>query len=167
MSVHAADMTDHYGLYSQALVAADVSALETVYQNNGFPKVRVTPEVSTVGTSNAMEQATTPKSRSAGLAIDYHIEEGEQQRVGTVTLEGNAHMPTAKLIPLLNTAPGQLLSQQNLAGDRDALRTNYLNQGFDQARVDVDEQPEKADHRKWTLYFILRRGRKSSCATCL
>ena len=43
LSVHDADLTDHSGVYSQALVTADVSALETVYKNNGFPKVRVTP----------------------------------------------------------------------------------------------------------------------------
>ena len=158
LSVHAADLTDHYGLYSQALLAADVSALETVYKNNGFPKVRVAPEVRMEGTPSATEQATPPKPRSAGLGIAYHVEEGEQQRVGTVTLEGNDHVTTAKLNPLLNTAPGQLLSQQNLAGDRDALRTNYLNLGFDQARVDVDEQPEEADPQKVDVVFHITEG---------
>jgi outer membrane protein insertion porin family len=156
LSVHAADMTDRHGLYSQALLAGDVSALETVYKNNGFPKVRITPEVSTPGTGNG--QAGAPKARSAGLAIDYHIQEGEQQRVGTVTLDGNDHVPSAKLTPLLNTAPGQLLSQQNLAGDRDALRTDYLNQGFDQARVDVDEQPAKADAQTIDVVFHIAEG---------
>ena len=43
LSVHAADVLDRHGLYSQALVSADVSALETVYQNNGFAQVKVTP----------------------------------------------------------------------------------------------------------------------------
>ena len=83
-----------------------------------------------------------------------------------MTLEGNEHVETAKLIPLLNTAPGQLLSPQNLAGDRDALRTDYLNLGFDQARVEVEEQPEKADPRKWMWSFTSSKGRRSSCARC-
>ena len=47
LSVHAADALDRHGAYSQALVSADVSALEAVYQNNGFAKVKVTPETST------------------------------------------------------------------------------------------------------------------------
>jgi len=35
LSVHAADTFDREGSYSQALVAADIGALEGVYQNNG------------------------------------------------------------------------------------------------------------------------------------
>jgi outer membrane protein insertion porin family len=42
LSVHAADVLDRHGIYSQALVSADVSALRRVYQNNGFSKVKVT-----------------------------------------------------------------------------------------------------------------------------
>ena len=154
LSVHDADLTDHSGVYSQALVTADVSALETVYKNNGFPKAKVTPIVSTVETAKG--RAAT--SRSAGLEVDYHIDEGEQQRVGSVTLEGNENVENAKLIPLLNTAPGQLLSQQNLAGDRDTLRTDYLNMGFDQAHVDVEEQPEKTDPQKADVVFHITEG---------
>ena len=47
ISVHAADVLDRHGVYSQALVSADVSALESVYRNNGFSQVKVTPETST------------------------------------------------------------------------------------------------------------------------
>ena len=156
LSVHAADVTDHHGLYSQALVASDVSALEAVYQNNGFSKVRVTPEIPSEKAAETNAQGAAHSS--AGLAVIYHINEGEQQRVGTVTLEGNEHLATEKLLPLLNTAPGQLLSQQNLAGDRDALRTDYLNLGFDQARVEVEEQPEKTDPGKVNVVFRIIEG---------
>ncbi len=51
LSVHAADVLDRHGLYSQALVSADVSALESVYRNNGFSQVKVTPETSTPETA--------------------------------------------------------------------------------------------------------------------
>ncbi|MFZ0744596.1 MAG: POTRA domain-containing protein [Terracidiphilus sp.] len=158
LSVHAADVTDHHGVYSQALIAADVSALEAVYQNNGFSKVKVTPDVSTVETTDANTQATSSTSSSSGIAVDYHVDEGDQQRVGTVKLEGNDHVDTAKLVPLLNTAAGQLLSQQNLAGDRDALRTYYLSRGFDQARIEVEEEPDKADSGKENVAFLITEG---------
>ena len=42
LSVHAADSLDRHGAYSQALVTADISALQAVYQNNGFSKVKIT-----------------------------------------------------------------------------------------------------------------------------
>ena len=39
LSVHAADSIDRHGVYSQALLVADIGALENVYQNNGFSSV--------------------------------------------------------------------------------------------------------------------------------
>src|SRR5581483_5738830 len=56
------------------------------------------------------------------------------------TMQGNQHVDSASLLGLLNTSSGQLLSPQNLAGDRDTLLTNYLSRGFDQASVDVEQQ---------------------------
>ena len=117
--MHAADALDRHGAYSQALVAADVSALQAVYQNNGFSKVKITPETSTPETgaadtgvpeTGAGAGKASPQYGTAPLAVVYRIEEGEQLRVGTVRLEGNEHVDAAQLTPLLNTAPGQLLS---------------------------------------------------------
>ena len=47
LSVHPAGNIDHHGAYSQAMVSADMSALQAVYRNNGFSKVKITPETST------------------------------------------------------------------------------------------------------------------------
>ena len=66
LSVHAADVLDRHGLYSQALVSADVSALEAVYQNNGFSQVKVTPETSTPETVVADSQSGPPAATAAG-----------------------------------------------------------------------------------------------------
>ena len=49
LSVHAANHLDRHGTYSQALVTADVNALQAVYQNNGFSQVKVTPETLIAG----------------------------------------------------------------------------------------------------------------------
>ena len=88
LSVHAADSLDRHGAYSQALVSADVSALQAVYRNNGFSNVKVTPETSTPETSaadnSATETSTVPKApaasqhgpRTASLDVIYRIEEG-------------------------------------------------------------------------------------------
>ena len=78
--------------------------------------------------------------------------------MGTVSIEGNEHIPAAKLTPLLNTAPGQLLSPRNLAGDRDALVTDYYSRGFDQAAVSVTQQPEPADAGKVDVVFHIDEG---------
>ena len=59
---------------------------------------------------------------------------------------------------LLNTAPGQMLSPLNLAGDHDALVTAYLSRGFDQAAVNLTQQPETDDPAKVDVVFHIDEG---------
>ena len=163
LNVHAADTLDRHGAYSQSLVSADIAALEAVYQNNGFTNVKVTAATSTPETilaDAAPPSAATPaiEPKTAPLAVTYHIDEGEQMRVGAVTIEGSAHIETSALTPLLNTTAGQLLSPQNLAGDRDALLTAYMSHGFDQVDVTVGQTIEAADPHKVDVVFHVAEG---------
>jgi outer membrane protein insertion porin family len=162
LSVHPADALDRHGAYSQSLVAADVGALEAVYQNNGFANVKVTPETSTPETiladPTAGAGAPPIQNGTAPLSVNYRIDEGQQMRVGSVAIDGNAHVEAARLTPLLNTAAGQLLSPQNLAGDRDTLLNAYLSRGFDQVSVDVAQQIETTDPNKVDVSFRVNEG---------
>jgi len=162
LSVHAANAIERHGAYSQALVSADVSALQSVYRNNGFSKVKITPETSTPETSEADAGASTPATplerRTAPLAVVYRIQEGEQQRVSAVRLEGAESADAKRLALLLNTTAGQLLSPQNLAGDRDALLTDYMSRGFRTVQVDVTQQAEQADPSKVSVVFHITQG---------
>ncbi len=160
LSVHAADHLDRHGAYSQALVATDVSALEAVYQNNGFSKVKVTPETVSGGVETTTAAPGSVRNPTEPIAVIYHIDEGQQQRVGELLLDGVEKSDQTKLLALMNTAPGQLLSPQNLAGDRDALLTDYLSRGFDQAQVDVNEQTEVKDPTKVDVTFLIHQGQQ-------
>ena len=53
-----------------------------------------------------------------------------------------------------------MLSPQNLAGDRDALLTDYLSRGFHQAQVDVAQQIEAADPNKVDVVFHITEGQQ-------
>jgi outer membrane protein insertion porin family len=155
LSVHAASLLDKHGAYNQALLSDDVSALQAVYQNNGFSKVKVTPDTSLVEPpGNAARRHPKP----AALQVVYHIDEGRQQRVGSVTLDGNQHVDTSKLLPLLNTEPGQLFSPRTLAGDRDALMTDYLSRGFERSHVDVEQHDASGDPGKVDVVFRISEG---------
>ena len=160
LSVHAANHLDRHGTYSQALVGADVNALEAVYQNNGFSKVKVTPETLIGGNVVGAPGQEMVRTSGEPIAVVYHIEEGPQQRVGEVRLEGVVKSDESKLLPLMNTSVGQLFSPQNLAGDRDALLTNYLSRGFDQVQIEVDEQTEAADPAKMDVIFQIHEGQQ-------
>jgi outer membrane protein insertion porin family len=175
LNAHAANAIDPHGAYSQALVSADVSALDAVYQNNGFSKVKVIPETSTPETSAA--DASAPSSgpasaspaaaransreKTAPLRLVYRIQEGVQQRVGTVRIEGTDDTNSKRLSQLMNTTPGQLVSPQNLAGDRDALLTDYMSRGFLKVAVDVAEKPEPSDANKLDVVFHITEGQQT------
>ena len=157
LSVHPASLLDKHGAYNQALVSADVGALQAVYQNNGFSKVKVIPETSLAEPpGNAGRRHPKP----AALRVVYHIEEGQQQRVGNVKIDGNGHVETENLLALLNSEPGQLLSPRNLAGDRDALVTNYLSRGFEQAQVQVEENDNTTDPTRVDVSFHITEGKQ-------
>lgn len=161
LSVRAADYLDRHGIYSQALVAADISALETVYHNNGFSKVKVTPETKggeQVLTASGAQSASRKKTEP--LSVIYHIDEGQQQHVAALLLDGVVKGDTNKLLGLMNTAPGQLFSPQNLAGDRDALLTDYLSHGFDQIQIEVENKTEDADPAKVDVTFHIHEGQQ-------
>jgi outer membrane protein assembly complex protein YaeT len=167
LNVHAAGTFDRHGTYSQALVSADATALEALYRNNGFAKVKIKPETSTPETSAVDNSATAPAigpayagEKTPPLRVVYHIDEGPQQRVGSVRIEGADQVNVAKLTPLLNTTPGQLLSPRNLAGDRDALVTSYLSQGFEHPQVDVTQQAETSDPDKLDVVFHVTEGQQ-------
>ncbi len=166
LSVHAADTLDRHGAYSQSLVASDIDALDAVYQNNGFSNVKVTASTSTPETilddtrpaANQPPAASNGPSKTAPLAVTYHVDEGEQVRVGAVAIEGNTHIQADALTSLLNTTAGQLLSPQNLAGDRDTLVTAYLSRGFDQVEVTVTQKIEADDAHKVDVAFHVDEG---------
>jgi len=174
LTAHAADAIDRHGTYSQAIASADVNALQAVYQNNGFSKVKVTAETNTPETSAADPSATAThsaesnthpdragsKPTTAPLTLVYRILEGPQLRVGTVKIEGTEDVHARRLSPLLNTTPGQLISPANLAGDRDALLTDYMSRGFLKVAVDVAEQPEPADPGKMDVVFHITEGQQ-------
>lgn len=159
LSVRAAGTLDRHGAYSQTLMAADVNALESVYRNNGFADVKVKPEVR----SEAAEGKGEKRGDPAPLRVVYVIDEGRQVRVGTVHIEGNDHIPASQLTPLLNTSAGQLLSPENLGGDRNALLADYVNHGFDRVQVTVTQTreqpgPGKGDAGKVDVTFNIDEG---------
>ena len=168
LTVHPAGTIDRQGAYSQALVSADVAALQNVYRENGFSNVKVVPETSTPETvaadnpspesSSTAAPAANSRARLAPLAIVYRITEGSQQRVASVSIEGTQLNDTLRLFALLNTSAGQLLSPENLAGDRDTLLTDLFQRGFDHPQVDITQKPQADDPAKVDVVFHLTEG---------
>jgi outer membrane protein assembly factor BamA len=140
LSVQKADVFQRSGLYSQALVNADVVSITALYQSNGFNNVKVTPEVTDSDSGPNGEPA-----KVATLSVKYQIDEGQQQKIGKLEVSGTKQVPLATFTSLLNTQVGQPYSASNITGDRDTILSYYYNHGFGQAQVNVAQQTESGD----------------------
>ena len=128
------------GLYSQALVNSDVDSITALYQSNGFSNVKVTPNV-----SDSDEGKNGEPEKVGSLSVEYVIDEGQQQKVGELDIEGASQVSLGSLQPLLNTEVGQPYSAANVVGDRNAILGYYLDHGFGQAQVTVTQRVDEAN----------------------
>jgi outer membrane protein assembly complex protein YaeT len=113
------------------------SAVTELYRQRGYVDVKVSYTVNDVTPAGATQGRVQPV---------IHIAEGVQSLVGTITIQGNAALSAAELRPLVRVAPGQPFYAPQLAADRDALTTEYLNNGFQ--AVTVEATPVFSEDRR-------------------
>jgi outer membrane protein insertion porin family len=140
LTVRKAGTFDRHGLYSQALVNADVNSISALYQSNGFTHVKVTPKV-----NDTDETPEGKDAKVADLRVKYVIDEGVQQKIGSMQITGTDKVPLGTLTPLLNTQPGQPYSALNINGDRDVILGYYLSHGFDHVQLEVFQKDDAKD----------------------
>ncbi len=131
ISVHAANFIERHGTYSQTRVDSDVNNLTALYQASGFSHVVVTPLIKDVDTPDKKGKV------SAHIRVTYKIEEGQQQKIGSYTINGMKKISQEVLRPSLNTEVGQPYSSLNVTGDRDLIQGYYLSHGYQSAQVNV------------------------------
>ncbi len=111
------------GRFSSGQLADDVASIIGLYQANGFRQVQVKSEL--------MENY---HDKAGEVFVRFHIAEGTQIRIATLTLEGNHALSDDELSRVIGSTPGQPFSDFNVAGDRDNVLALYYNQGFPEAQ---------------------------------
>ncbi|MGE5205588.1 MAG: POTRA domain-containing protein [Chlamydiota bacterium] len=139
-----------HGKFSQKLVRSSVTNLENIYKAAGFSSVKVTPQVSTHSNGN--------------VVVAFQVDEGPQDIVETLRVEGNRTVPVGQLAPHgLLLAPGQPYSQKNVNDDRNHIMARYLNLGFLTASFRETVKPlPKQPHRLVVTYEINEGPRVST-----
>ena len=123
MAIMPATLTQRSGRFSTNLLEQDLAAIRSLYQTNGFPRVRVTAERMDEESDGALDLVIT-------------VEEGRQVLIGEFSLTGNRTFASEVLKGYINAASGQPYSEAVIASDRDNLLTYYYNEGFLDARFD-------------------------------
>lgn len=136
------------GTYSTQLVEDDRSSIEALYRSSGFTKVKVTSDVKDID-----KGANGQPLKESLIHVTYAIDEGPQQKFGTVTLSGVAPSRQDALKALISAETGQPFSLLTLSNDRDAVLSYYLAHGFDHARVEIHQtiEPQNKDRVDVTL----------------
>lgn len=143
------------GRYSPTLVAADVSAIQSLYRANGFDEATVTTEVQDVDSSTSGKPL-----KEAEIRVIYNVTEGPQQKFGKVDLVGVGASRIKVVRGMINSQPGQPFSLVTLSGDRDTVLQYYLSQGFDQVKAEIKLQKEEANPEKTDVSLDVTEGQQ-------
>jgi outer membrane protein insertion porin family len=138
MRTKKSDLYQRSGQYSSQLVASDVSSIQALYRANGFLDVKVTSAVKDIDKGRDGKDL-----KQAQLDVSFTIVEGTQDKFGAVALNGVDGSRLEKVKSLLSSQTGQPFSFLTLSGDRDAVFSYYLSQGFDHARVNIAQETQK------------------------
>jgi outer membrane protein insertion porin family len=122
MSIHPASF-DFPGRYSRRLLDTDLNALKNLYHANGFLDVAVTDEI---------EQDY--RGRKGDLFVHFHIKEGPQTLVDTLTVEGAKAITKQTILSKIASSAGEPYSDFNVVSDRDNILALYYNEGFADAQ---------------------------------
>ena len=162
LKVQKGDAYSRSGRYSQQLVNSDEKSLQALYRANGFNDAKVTAAVKDLNdpAAGTPGQTTRKKSKEAEISVVYTIDEGTQQKFGAVTLNGVDTDTQTAVKSLLQASPGQPFSLGTLSGDRDAILSYYLSNGYDQARIEVSQTPEAADKSRTDIGYNVTPGQQ-------
>ena len=120
------------GAYSTQLRDADRDSIQSLYRASGFLNAKVT------ATAQDIERPGKHGKTTAEVHVVYNIDEGAQQKFGSVEVAGADNSREQNVYDMLIAEPGQPFSLITLAQDRDAILSYYIAQGFDHAQVEVN-----------------------------
>lgn len=136
-----------HGKYSDKLLKASVKSLKTLYQNNGFLDVKVTPKV---------------VDKEPKIYVTFNIDEGQQTTVEALHIEGNRTLPLGAIEPRsgFNLSPGLPFSQLRLNEDRNRVVAQYLDRGYPRMTFQSKVAYLSTDKHKVDITYVIDEGQQ-------
>ncbi len=124
--------------FAPSVLAAGVASVTQLYQNSGFPAVRVEQALVDVSVPSLSPDA------QGDLDIRLRVSEGTRATVGRVEFEGVTALAETALRSVLTTSAGQPFSSAAVVASREAVLRRYLDEGYRQAQIEarLDAGPE-------------------------
>ena len=133
------------GLLSKGSYDANsIKTLQAFYQSKGFNQVKVTPQFDT---------------NDGDVIVTFVVEEGPQDTVSNLRVEGNAAVPLNRLAgDGLRLMSGQPYAQEAMNEDRNKIISYYLEHGYLTATVNPTAQPSSSDPHKFEVVYTIHEG---------
>ena len=112
-------VSDSASLYRPEVLRVDLQLLEQLYQNSGFVNVQLGEPVVEINREAGAIAVTVPIAR-----------EGEQYKVGAVTLTGSEVFNSEELRDLVRVTSGEIYSRETVRRDILTLTEAYADQGY-------------------------------------
>ncbi len=142
------------GAYSTQLRNADRDSIQALYRASGFLNAKVTATATDVDKTNKKGKVT------AEIAVTYTVDEGDQQKFGSVDVAGADPAREQAVYDMLTSEPGQPFSLITLSQDRDTVLSYYIAQGFDHAQVEVNPVVDPNNKQLTTVTFNIVEGQQ-------
>ena len=155
LRVKKGDLYQRSGRYSVQLVNADADTIASIYRANGFTHVKVTPSVKDIDKARDGRALKIPQ-----INVTFNIVEGAQQKFGDVNLAGVDPARSAAVHHLLSAQTGQPFSLITLSEDRDAVLSYYVTNGFDHARIEIQQHLRDADPTRTDVTLNVDEGQQ-------
>jgi outer membrane protein insertion porin family len=152
LRVKKGDAYQRSGRYSAELVNEDVGAIQSLYRANGFLNAKASASVRDTDTRDGKPL------KPAQIRVTFTIDEGQQQKFGAVNLVGVSQDRIKAVRSLLSSQTGQPFSLITLSGDRDAVLSYYLSNGFDHARIEITQTPSKTEPQRTDVALHVTEG---------
>ena len=104
------------------------------YRQLGYATVRVEPRVSELLSDPSADDAPVP------VTLNIDIAEGVRTIVQSVAVEGNTFRSDQDLSEVITTSVDSAYYARQVVADRDSIRTEYLNAGYERVVVSVERR---------------------------
>ena len=116
-----------------------LAAIEERYARLGYATVRsVWSNIAEADPAGTAGNGSDAPSGAISQAVEISIVEGARTTIGSLAFDGAVARPVETLATVVSVRSGDPYYAPQVARDRNALLTTYLNDGFEQARVSID-----------------------------
>ncbi len=133
--------------YSRQILAADLEALRSYYQNRGYVNFAI----------ESTQVALTPDKQDVYITIN--IKEGEQYRLSSIKVAGDPLVDQQELASLIHIKTGDVFSREKVQESRKAISDRLAELGYAFANVNISPDVDK-DSRTVSLTLFVEPGRR-------